>query len=108
MAFEGDDRTRFIVEARLLSVGELHPRAGEKNAKKRCSLRREERVGRRSLGAGRGVKEGGAVGVILQRNINNKSFRSLSRGVALNCKRTIVKGGGQKGRGGGGGSGGTA
>lgn len=33
-----------------------------------------------------------STGLILRPNINNKSFRSLSRGVALNGKRTIARG----------------
>lgn len=36
-----------------------------------------------------------SIGLILRPNINNKSFRSLSRGVALNGKRTIARGRGE-------------
>lgn len=60
-------------------------------------MRRSDRVGEgwrigRGRIAWRRVARLASTGLILRPNINNKSFRSLSRGVALNGKRTIARG----------------
>ena len=59
-------------------------------------MRRSDRVGEgwrigRGRTAWRRVARLASTGLILRPNINNKSFRSLSRGVALNGKRTIAR-----------------
>lgn len=70
-----------------------------------CGARRSGRKVKNAKEPGRGLERIGqgriawrrvawlaSTGLILRPNINNKSFRSLSRGVALNGKRTIARG----------------
>lgn len=84
-------RSNFIFRIFRMIRGEGTKKRGRsERSKVKRKMRRSRREKGWRIGRGRGgrVARLASTGLILRPNINNKSFRSLSRGVALNGKRT--------------------